>query len=761
MSVGSILFASATGSVALTWHEWLAAIADPGSRHGELIWQLRMPRAVAAWVVGSLLAMSGCLMQVLLRNPLADPYVLGVSGGAAFATLLGMVFGVALGVLPWLAILGALFSILIVFGLARGTGPWSGTRLLLTGVVTASGWAALISLVLSLSPDASLRGMLFWLMGDLSYAAMPAWSFVVLGGSFVLCMGLARSLNVLAMGETTARLLGEPTRQMLWLVYLLASLLLRILNDTRKLSLGENHVRLAAVSIAALWLLHPLNLTPVLYIVQRMTGLSALFVLGALLLYVTGRLRFFQGKNGIWPILLAFPVAGLGMLAKENAALFPLLLLVLELTLLRGLGFRESRTTVIAVWGMGIAMPLVLGLGYLLTHPELLNYFTRPFTLEERLLTQSRVLWLYVQLFAIPTTETLGFMHDAFVVSRGLFSPPSTLPAAVSWLVILLASLLLAKRFPVFAFTGLFFLGAHALESSIFPLEMIYEHRNYLATFGLAFGLVYLLSIHFRALPHSRYFPVLLVLLIAAYASVTHLRAWDWSDDATFVLTEVEHHPDSLRANFRAAQLYTGLVSSRGDSTIAYTAARGHFEKILQLDPNQPNALFGLLVLNLHIGRQPEPAWTEALENELRHGNVGPTRLTISQFSYLVRWQMRSPYKLEHATLLRLFESALDNRDLTPKGRASILSARRAYYDNVLNQPYKALEDAREAARTWPARWHYQKRLAELTLRLSLPEESEKVLTRALARGLPENQAAEAQKLLQLAQEAKKQPSHE
>jgi len=225
MSVGSVLLASATGSVHLTWHEWLAAIADPGSRHGELIWQLRMPRALAAWVVGSLLAMSGCLMQVLLRNPLADPYVLGVSGGAAFATLLGMVFGVALAALPWLAILGALFSILIVFGLARGTGPWSGTRLLLTGVVTASGWAALISLVLSLSPDASLRGMLFWLMGDLSYAAMPAWSIAVLGGSFVLCMGLARSLNVLAMGETTARLLGEPTRQMLWLVYLLASVL--------------------------------------------------------------------------------------------------------------------------------------------------------------------------------------------------------------------------------------------------------------------------------------------------------------------------------------------------------------------------------------------------------------------------------------------------------------------------------------------------------------------------------------------------------
>lgn len=172
-----------------------------------------------------MLAMSGCLMQVLLRNPLADPYVLGVSGGAALATLLGMVFGIAVGFLPWLAILGALVSILIVFGLARGTGPWSGTRLLLTGVVTASGWAALISLVLSLSPDNSLRSMLFWLMGDLSYATLPNWAIVVLAASFALTLGLARSLNVLAMGETTARLLGEPTRHMLWLVYLLASIL--------------------------------------------------------------------------------------------------------------------------------------------------------------------------------------------------------------------------------------------------------------------------------------------------------------------------------------------------------------------------------------------------------------------------------------------------------------------------------------------------------------------------------------------------------
>lgn len=225
LSAGSIVFASAAGSVSLDISSWWAALLNPGSTDGEMLWRLRLPRAFAAWTVGAMLAMSGCLMQVLLRNPLADPYILGVSGGAAFAALLGMTLGVAASLVPILALLGALASILIVFGLARGGGPWSGTRLLLTGVVTAAGWASLISLVLATGSDNSLRGMLFWLMGDFSYASLPAWAVAALTLGLALTMGMARSLNVLSMGETTARLLGESTHRLLWLVYGLASLL--------------------------------------------------------------------------------------------------------------------------------------------------------------------------------------------------------------------------------------------------------------------------------------------------------------------------------------------------------------------------------------------------------------------------------------------------------------------------------------------------------------------------------------------------------
>ncbi len=225
LSAGSIVLASALGSVTLGLADWWSALLQPESPNGELLWRLRLPRALAAWAVGAMLTMSGCLMQVLLRNPLADPYILGVSGGAAFAALLGMTLGVAAALLPFMALAGALASILLVFSLARGAGPWSGTRLLLTGVVTAAGWAALISLVLALGTDSSLRGMLFWLMGDLSYAELPAWAVTILALVFLATIGLSRSLNVLAMGETTARLLGESTHKLLWVVYALASVL--------------------------------------------------------------------------------------------------------------------------------------------------------------------------------------------------------------------------------------------------------------------------------------------------------------------------------------------------------------------------------------------------------------------------------------------------------------------------------------------------------------------------------------------------------
>ena len=189
-----------------------------------LVYELRLPRALSAFAVGGLLALAGTLLQVLMRNPLADPYVLGVSGGASVAALAALLIGVASSFVGVAAFAGAIASMLLVFGLSRA-GNGGTSRLLLTGVVIASGWGACISLLLVVAPVARLQGMLFWLLGDLSNARHPGSALTVLALGLGVALSLARALNVLVRGETIAAALGEHPARLRTLVYLLASLL--------------------------------------------------------------------------------------------------------------------------------------------------------------------------------------------------------------------------------------------------------------------------------------------------------------------------------------------------------------------------------------------------------------------------------------------------------------------------------------------------------------------------------------------------------
>jgi iron complex transport system permease protein len=212
-AAGSLLVALLVGSVPLTAAQVLDALSGQSSADvqkivHDIVWQLRLPRALAAFVCGALLASSGVLLQVLLRNPLADPYVLGISGGAALGALGAMLAGAALAVMNLAAFAGAAAAIAIVFTLSFRAGDWNPHRLLLTGVVLSSGFAALISLILAVAPQAQLKGMLFWLMGDLSDAGASggAWLLLVLVvGAFT---AFARSLDALALGAMKARALG-------------------------------------------------------------------------------------------------------------------------------------------------------------------------------------------------------------------------------------------------------------------------------------------------------------------------------------------------------------------------------------------------------------------------------------------------------------------------------------------------------------------------------------------------------------------------
>ncbi|MDX1626377.1 MAG: iron ABC transporter permease [Wenzhouxiangellaceae bacterium] len=216
----------AAGALAVALMAGSAGLPDLSSEAGRrILFELRLPRAIAALVTGSLLALAGAVMQVLLRNPLADPYILGLSGGAGAFALAGIGLGLAFVPVELLAFAGAMVSMLIVFVLGRGSGPWSTTRMLLTGVVVAAGWGAVITLMLALGSDASLRGMLYWLMGDLSYARLSPWWLLAPVALTGLLMLRARSMNVLVSGQVQAALLGEAPRARLVELYVAASLL--------------------------------------------------------------------------------------------------------------------------------------------------------------------------------------------------------------------------------------------------------------------------------------------------------------------------------------------------------------------------------------------------------------------------------------------------------------------------------------------------------------------------------------------------------
>jgi iron complex transport system permease protein len=226
LSISSLLFSMVSGSMDLGWQGLLSAIHGDGQDlASRVLFDLRWPRTAAAYVTGALLALAGGLMQVLLRNPLADPYVLGVSGGAATAALLALLLGMGGIWLQGAAFTGALLSMLLVFGLSHGHGNWTINRLLLTGVVVAAGWGAAIGFLLALSPEPDLRGMLFWLMGDLSNASTPVGGVVILLAGLLTAVASGRSLNLLAHGELSAASLGVTIPPLRRLVYVLASLL--------------------------------------------------------------------------------------------------------------------------------------------------------------------------------------------------------------------------------------------------------------------------------------------------------------------------------------------------------------------------------------------------------------------------------------------------------------------------------------------------------------------------------------------------------
>lgn len=321
-----------------------------------------------------------------------------------------------------------------------------------------------------------------------------------------------------------------------------------------------------AALLGGLWLLAPLQVSTVLYQVQRMAMLATTFMLLACICYVLWR-----GGARRWPWLLAcIASVGLALFSKENAVVVVPVILLLEVLWLAGeAGPRQTRTGRFALWAIGLGAGAVLA-GVVLWWGTLQDmHAVRHFTLEERLLTQSRALWDYAGQFLWPDLARLGLYHDDFLLSRSLGDPVTT-----TWALAGQAALLVAGLFATRYYWGrllllgpAFYLVAHGLEGSVFPLELYFEHRNYFPSVGLVILLGAMIGLLARAWPQvTAPLAAWLGFAIILMAMMTSSQVQIWSVPQLRVMHHVNGHPASFRANADMAVLLAeagGLEQAR------------------------------------------------------------------------------------------------------------------------------------------------------------------------------------------------------
>jgi hypothetical protein len=381
-----------------------------------------------------------------------------------------------------------------------------------------------------------------------------------------------------------------------------------------------------ALFVAGFWAIAPINLMAVLFIVQRMESLSHSFVLAGLWLYVQGRGHQMLGKPGYRQVLFGLLLGTtLGLLCKESAALLPLYAALLELFVFQFRGVGESRDRrLILLFVVVLVIPATLAVIWLL--PRAIGpgaFGSRDFSLAERLLTEPRVIFDYLRWCVLPSPGDMGLYHDDYPISSSLVTPPTTWMAIVAIPLLLGTAWRIRSYRPLTAIGIVWFFAAQVLTATFLPLELVFEHRNYFASLGIALAMVDLLIFVPRAPSARRIGAVAAILLIALHAGCTWIRANEWSDPLTFAIGEVARHPLSPRATYQLGQTY--MILGHGDPKSPFVnAAFAAFENARKAPNSKILPAQGLLLLSAQVGRDLRDEWWNEIELKLRTRPIGP-----------------------------------------------------------------------------------------------------------------------------------------
>ena len=370
-----------------------------------------------------------------------------------------------------------------------------------------------------------------------------------------------------------------------WLIY---RLMLSLAPEQR-----EHRAALVALLTAALWLLHPFHVSTTLYVVQRMAILSALFSIMGLLIYVHGRrLLTSQPRQAYcWMTLSVILCTPLAFFSKENGALLPLLILVMEYTALRHSDSQQPASRWVFIF---LGLPTILLFGYFLIHWNgvLEGYKTRPFTLTERLLTESRIVLQYLNHLLIPNLGNSGIFNENPALSHGLLDPPTTLIAVLFIIISILGAGWARVRYPLLSLAILLFFAGHLLESTFIPLELYFEHRNYLPSIFLFLPVTNWLITKIEEQKIIIFVPL---FMISLFSFLTHQQAILWSDRQKLAASWAQNNPYSIRAQ-RTFAIEMESFNQPG-------LALNHLEKTIRLFPNHLELWLHRMILACHYFR--------------------------------------------------------------------------------------------------------------------------------------------------------------
>jgi len=398
-----------------------------------------------------------------------------------------------------------------------------------------------------------------------------------------------------------------------WLLYRVARGLLALVRATHpERALSPATAQTASLLLAAAWLVLPINLTGVLYAVQRLESLSNTFVFLGLALYLHGRVRLESDNKGFGWMIGGLAAGGVGLLAKESAVLLPLYTFLVE-WVFGGFRAASQRRRIITLYAVVLGLPLLAGLWWLGTWIGTGTSYARDFDTWERLLTEARVLFAYMQWTLLPFPRSLSLYHDDFALSHGLLSPVSTLFSVLGILALLAIAAWQRGRRPLLSLGILWFFAGHALTATIIPLELVFEHRNYFPSFGLLLAASSLLGVDSPGTVKPRIGAAVAVSALIFYGFSTHLRAREWGHPIRLALAEASISPTSPRAQYELGRAL--LITARGNpDSPAWTRARQAFEDCRKL-PNSSVLCEQGLIMVASLRKEPvDPSlWTSII----------------------------------------------------------------------------------------------------------------------------------------------------